>query len=149
MRLIVALLRRIIALKAGEVEPGERFVDFRAILLQPLFYRAKQNHQPRGDKPIDFARMIAKIAFSMAVAVGALVEISNRHAPVLPAILGKANDIGRWVGTITDPISRHEGHLHRVLIRRDEEKGLLLGDVQLFSDSETPRYGVILGELRK
>lgn len=104
--------------------------------------------QPRGDKPADFARMIAKIAFSMAVAVGALAEIKNHHSPVLPAILGKANDIGRWVGTITDPISRHEGHLHGVLIHRDEQKGLLLGDVQLFSDSQTPRYGVILGELK-
>lgn len=105
--------------------------------------------QPRGDKPADFARMVAKIAFSMAAAVGALAELKSHQSPVLPAILGKADDIGRWVGTITDPITIHKGHLHRVLIHRDEQKGLLLGDVHLFSDSQTPRYGVILGELKK
>jgi len=104
--------------------------------------------QPRRDKPVDFARMIAKIAFSMAVAVGTFAEMKDHHSPVVPAILGKANDIGRWVGTITDPTSSHEGHLHRVLIQRDEQKGLLLGDVQLFSDSQTPRYGIILGKLK-
>jgi hypothetical protein len=103
--------------------------------------------QPRADKPVDFARMIAKIAFSMAVAVGASAEIIKHNSLVLPAILGEADDIGRWIGTITDPISNHQGHLHRVLIQRDSQKGLLMGDVQLFSDSQTPRYGVILGEL--
>ncbi len=105
--------------------------------------------QPRSDKPVDFARMIAKVAFSMAAAEGALVHLGNKHSPVLPAILGKVDDIGRWVGTITDPIIGHKGHLHRVLIHKDDQKGLLIGDVQIFSDSQTPRYGVILGELKK
>ena len=94
-------------------------------------------------------RMVAKIAFSMAAAVGALAELKSHQSLVLPAILGKADDIGRWVGTITDPITIQKGHLHRVLIRKDEQKGLLLGDVHIFSDSQTPRYGVILGELKK
>lgn len=101
------------------------------------------------DKPVDFARMIAKISFSMAVAVGALAQIKEQSSPVLPALLGEAEDIGWWVGTITEPISQHEDHLHRVLIHEDKQRGLLLGDVQLFSDSQTPRYGVILGELRR
>jgi len=101
------------------------------------------------DKPVDFARMVAKIAFSMAIAEGALIELDNDQIQVLPAILGETDDIGQWVGTITAPIVSYEGHLHRVLIHRDEDKGLLIGDVQLFSDSETPRYGVILGALRE
>ena len=105
--------------------------------------------KPITDKPVDFARMIAKIALSMAIAEGALNEIDADQILVLPAILGESDDIGQWVGTITEPIASHEEHLHRVLIHRDEEKGLLLGDVQLFSDSETPRYGVILGVLRQ
>lgn len=105
--------------------------------------------EPAGDKPTDFARMIAKIAFSMAVASGALAEIENSQSFVLPAILGKSDDIGHWVGTITDTINTNKRHLHRVLIHPDKEKGLLIGDVQIFSDSETPRYGVILGELKK
>ena len=103
--------------------------------------------KPKTDKPVDFARLIAKIAFSMASAVGALAKIKNKVSPVVPAILGEAGNIGRWVGTITAPSSKHPDHLHRILIKKDEQRGILIGDVQLFSDSQTPRYGVILGEL--
>ena len=105
--------------------------------------------QPKGDKPVDFARMIAKIAFSMAVAAGALEQLEESNSPVLSAILGKTDDIGRWVGTITEPTTQHEKHLHRVLIHRDEQKNLLVGGVHIFSDSQTPHYGVIIGKLKK
>ena len=98
-------------------------------------------------EPVAFARMLAKIAYAMAAAEGQLSSIKG-HAPVLPAILGKTDDIGRWVGTLTQPFRTYGGHLHRVLIHRNDEKGLLIGEVQLFSDSQTPSYGVILGSLR-
>jgi hypothetical protein len=101
----------------------------------------------KGDKPVDFARMLAKIAYAMAVAVGALDQIEG-ESPVVPAIIGKKDDIGRWVGTLTEPIKQHGGNLHRVLIHRDDVRGLLIGDVHIFSDSHTPRYGVILGTLK-
>ncbi|MGD9578920.1 MAG: HNH endonuclease, partial [Syntrophorhabdus sp.] len=104
---------------------------------------------PTVDTPVDFARMIAKIAFSMAVATGAFEDEDYSKSFVLPAILGEKDDIGKWVGTITVPITSAKYHLHRVLVYRDIDKGLLVGDVQIFSDSETPRYGVILGKLKK
>lgn len=98
-------------------------------------------------KPVSFARVIAKIAYAFAAAERALDKI--RGDPfVLPAILGNSDDIGRWIGTITDPIQTFDGHLHRILIHEDRQKGLLIGEVQLFSDSQTPRYGVIIGSLR-
>ena len=103
--------------------------------------------KPSNDKPVDFARIIAKIAFSMAVATNAFEGEDYSNSFVLPSILGTKDDIGQWVGTITDPIVSSKHHLHRILIHRDTEKGLLVGDVQIFSDSETPRYGVILAEI--
>lgn len=100
----------------------------------------------QAQEPIAFARMIAKIAYAWAAAENKLNLI--RGMPfVLPAILGKADDIGRWVGTLTDPIKKYEGLLHRILIHEDYERHVLIGEVHLFSDSETPRYGVILGEI--
>ena len=105
--------------------------------------------EPRSDTPTDFARMIAKIAFSMAVATGAFEDIDYSQSFVLPAILGETDNIGHWVGTITEPITSSKYQLHRVMIYRDQEKGLLVGDVQILSDSETPRYGVILYDLNK
>lgn len=41
----------------------------------------------------------------------------------------------------------HDGLLHRIIMHEDRHKNLLVAEVHLFSDSETPRYGVILGEL--
>lgn len=100
----------------------------------------------QAQEPIAFARMIAKIAYAWAAAENKLNLI--RGMPfILPAILGKADDIGRWVGTLTEPIQKYEGLLHRILIHEDHDRHLLFGEVQLFSDSETPKYGVILGEI--
>ena len=103
--------------------------------------------QTQGLRPVSFARVIAKIAYAFAVAERALDQIRGDPL-VLPAILGNSDDIGRWVGTITDHLQAFDGQLHRILIHEDRQKGLLIGDVQLFSDSQTPRYGVILGILR-
>ena len=98
-------------------------------------------------KPVSFARVIAKIAYAFAAAERTLDKIRGDPL-VLPAILGNTDDIGRWVGTITDPIQAFDGQLHRILLHEDRQKGLLIGDVQLFSDSHAPRYGVIIGNLR-
>ena len=84
----------------------------------------------------------------MAFAVGALHRLEGPSS-VIPSILGKVDDIGRWVGTPTDPIRRYPGLLHRIFIREDRERRLLLAEVQLFSNSETPSYGVILGHLKE
>ena len=103
--------------------------------------------QNKYQKPVSFARVIAKIAYAYAAAEGTLDKIKGNPL-VLPAILGNTDDIGRWVGTLTYPISVFDGQLHRILIHEDHQKGLLIGDVQLFSNSHTPRYGVIIGILR-
>lgn len=100
----------------------------------------------QAQEPIAFARMIAKIAYAWAAAEKKLDLIRGKPF-VLPALLGEADDIGRWVGTLTDPIERYEGLLHRILIHEDHERHVLVGEVHLFSDSQTPRYGVILGKM--
>lgn len=98
-------------------------------------------------KPVSFARVIAKIAYALAFAEGILDKI-NGNPLVLPAILGETDDIGCWVGTFTDPMCVFDSQLHRIRIYGDHQKGLLMGDVQLFSNFYTPRYEVIIGMLR-
>jgi hypothetical protein len=95
--------------------------------------------------PAEFARMLAKIAYAMAVAVDAVRDLAE-PCPVLPAILGDEEDIGRWVGTHTEPIRKYASLEHRVHIYRSGQ-GLLMGEVQLFAHSETPSYGIVLGRL--
>jgi hypothetical protein len=98
-------------------------------------------------EPVSFVRVVAKIAYAFAAAERTLDKI-RRDLLVSPAISGNTDDIGHWVGTITDPIQVFDGQLHRILLHEDCQKGLLIGDVQLFSDSQAPRYGVIMGILR-
>jgi hypothetical protein len=98
-------------------------------------------------QPVPFARMIAKVGYAFAVAERATDDLDGEPF-VVPAILGRADDIGRWVGTLTKPFETHPGQLHRLLVHYDREKGLLIAEVQLFADSQTPSYGVILGRLR-
>lgn len=99
-------------------------------------------------KPVDFARMIAKVGYAFAYAEGEIAHIEGCSF-VLPAILGKCDEIGRWVGNIPNkPIAVFPNHLHRILLHRDAEMGFLFAEVQLFSDSETPSYVVVLGKLK-
>jgi hypothetical protein len=99
-------------------------------------------------RPKDFARMIAKVAYAFACAEGAISDIEGASL-VLPAILGKQNDIGAWLGTLTKPFESHPGVLHRIELHYDTRQGLLFAEVQLFADSDTPSYGVVLGKLRQ
>lgn len=98
-------------------------------------------------KFVPFAKMIAKIGWSMAAAQGELNKITKDDC-VLPALLGKNNNIGYWVGTHTDPIVTHPGTLHFLGIIEDRDKGFLRAEVKLFSNSQTPIYGVVLGRLK-
>ncbi len=97
--------------------------------------------------PIAFARMIGKIGFATAFAEGALAMIDG-PTPVLPAILGDADNIGRWVGTMTGLYKKYPGVVHRVAVHLDSASGLLVVEVQLFADSGAPSYGVVLGKPR-
>lgn len=98
-------------------------------------------------EPISFAKMVAKIGFATAYAEGALTRI-DEPCPVIPAILGEANDIGYWVGTMTGAYRKYPGILHRVALHEDQERDFLVAEVQLFASSGTPSYAVVLGTLR-
>jgi hypothetical protein len=100
----------------------------------------------QSSEPVAFARVIAKIAYSTAFAEGELVGIQDTK-DILPSILGETDDIGKWVGSLPMPYEKFDGQLHRVAFHRDLIAGLLIAEVHLFSDSETPRYGVILGAI--
>lgn len=96
-----------------------------------------------------FAKMIAKIAYATAIgqATEAGIQLPFDGVPfVLSSILGQSDDIGKWVGTLTTPFERHENQLHRVNFGTINDGRIVLAEVQLFADSGTPHYGVILGE---
>jgi hypothetical protein len=99
-------------------------------------------------EPVAFAQMVAKIGYAYACAERATSDLYG-DSFIAPAIIGVKDDIGRWVGTITKPVEVHPNHLHRILLHQDYVNGLLVAEVQLFSDSQTPSYGVIIGKLKQ
>lgn len=108
---------------------------------------AKSFRLPQTSNPVPFARMIAKIGWAMACAQRHHLRL-DLDKSIGPVIVNKPNEIGRWVGTYADSLEKAEGALHEVRIR--EEQGLILADVKFFSysNTNTPRYGVILGPLK-
>lgn len=97
--------------------------------------------------PSEFAKMTAKVGYSMAVACGA-IDPRRGRPDITQSILEKTNDIGRWVGTLDEPEQRVEKVLHFVAVGRDDERGLLVARVQYLTDTGTPIYVVVLGELK-
>lgn len=94
-----------------------------------------------------FARILAKIAYASAIGQAreaGILEPFPEIPEVVASILGHKNEIGRWVGTMTKPFERHDGHLHRVSFGSLPD-GAAVAELQLFADSGTPHYGVILG----
>lgn len=94
---------------------------------------------------IEFARMIAKIAYGFSIAELGMRKLDDIF--VLPAIRGEKDDIGRWVGIVDDTPQPSVKMLHHLKLLEDRDRGLLLGDVRLFSDSQTPTYRVVLRPL--
>lgn len=99
-----------------------------------------------SQQPLEFARMIAKIAYSAAAANGDLAKLRS-PSPIPDVILGKNTDIGYWVGMFPTSGSKPTSALHKLVIYGDLNARLLIVEVQLFSDSPSPCYMVVLGEL--
>jgi hypothetical protein len=89
-----------------------------------------------------FARLLAKIGYGCAVmAVGCdLSRLEDVY--VLPLILGRADDIGRWVGGTTDQAVA-VSDLHDVKFSIVD--GDLLVNVRLFAQFNAPEYIVVVG----
>lgn len=98
------------------------------------------------EAPFAFARLVAKIGYGFAVASGEILKIQGK-SPIPKYILGQEKDIGHWVFTDDTEIIVTPNALHRIQLH--EMHDLLIAEVQLFADSQTPRYGVILGQLRE
>jgi hypothetical protein len=94
-------------------------------------------------EPVAFARLLAKIAYGFTVAEFGLSKIEEAH--VLPAILGKSDDVGRWVGCAADNRLAAGSHLHE--IKLSVISGEIRGHVRLFAQFNAPEYLVIVGRM--
>jgi hypothetical protein len=91
----------------------------------------------------DFERMIAKIGLGVAVARYG-VEAVEPFAT--PAILGRRDDAGRWVGSPSDHIGEATNELHQAKVGDNGNE--VFARVRLFACFGGPWYEVRVGALK-
>jgi hypothetical protein len=101
---------------------------------------------PGANWPVDFARMVAKIALAHATATRHVESLRERF-PLGPVILGEATDIGRWVGTLKETPRIYPGVTHRLALKTNKDEAVMWCEVQLFADNGGPTFLVFLGTL--
>lgn len=96
--------------------------------------------------PVDFARMLAKIAYCLAVEQFGLVGIAEPY--VVPAILGKSEDIWHFVGGDRNyPYRRNTPQKIDALLWVDMDVigGDVMARLRLFPHASMPVYVVVVG----
>lgn len=93
-----------------------------------------------------FSRFIAKIGYSYGCALGVMKDLENPQE-IVEAIFRTDNSIEKWVGGCSGPTTT-PGHLYHLNLHYDFERRIAAVEVQIFADSETPSYLVVLGTLR-
>jgi hypothetical protein len=99
------------------------------------------------NKPVAFARLLAKTAYANAFINGQISRLKNK-SELVNAMMHEPNTLGRFVGTLPQPYLkrkvRHYLGIHELLGQR-----VLYSTVQLFASSGAPTYIVVLGTLRE
>jgi hypothetical protein len=91
--------------------------------------------------PEEFARTLAKIAFSAGVYALGLAPL--RRSPIRRIVLGKDRDVWQWVGSWTgNPMNEPKG-LHAMQVRASGPEIHVI--LRLFAQFGAPEYHVVLG----
>lgn len=91
--------------------------------------------------PLDFARTLAKIAFTAAVYVVGLSPFTK--TPIRRVILGEDSSVSHWVGSWTgEPVNEAKG-LHAMKVRASGTDIHVI--LRLFAQFGAPEYHVVLG----
>jgi hypothetical protein len=132
--------------------PYEKGIDLVGMVAAQIGGPTIDNFRKQYDKisipvkftPVDFARLIAKIAYGYTVAKLGMDLIKDVY--VIPAILGISDDIGRWVGCSLEwklPPQNDDLHCVEYSVLNDE----IYVRVRLFAHFDTPEYFVVVGHV--
>jgi hypothetical protein len=92
---------------------------------------------------IALARLLAKIGYGFAVACLGLEAVGANGC--LPSILGVSEDIGEWVGCISDPKLTTEEGVHQAVLRQHD--GLWVCHLRLLAGLQLPEYVVVVSDV--
>jgi hypothetical protein len=90
-----------------------------------------------------FAKLVAKIAYSSAVMEFGVSGIQEPF--IVPAILGKSDDLGKWVGCDRQRIMGTEYNLWHTKL--EVARGIILARVKLFARADGTEYVAVVGRI--
>ncbi|HVK79211.1 MAG TPA: HNH endonuclease [Verrucomicrobiae bacterium] len=98
--------------------------------------------------PIEFAKLMAKIAYCFAWSTGLQNAIADTSG-VVNAFMKDSGSLGKYVGTRRPPYRRADTPGHSLTAGCVAEKRAVYVNVQLLAERGTPTYIVALGELKE
>ena len=104
-------------------------------------------YQVDRNKPVAFARMVAKIAYCFAWSDDQLRHLQN-PSDLPRTFLDDPDNIGKFVGGSDEPLTRYQGLQHRLEVAVNLDNRIMFMRVQLFAAAGTPTYIVVLGTLK-
>ena len=124
-------------------------VSARCEPLERLFAAVRPNKAINAGHfyPIEFCRVLAKIAHGFAVATG--IPSGFRFWPK-DIILGHDSQVFRLVGSATSIAASEPNIPHKVIFNphRYNDKDYVVADIRLFAYLGTPTYQVVVAERR-
>lgn len=102
---------------------------------------------PEGKtSPVQFARMVAKIAYGSAWLTNVLERVGDTSA-LVESFLNRPDTLGKFVGTLPPPYVSYSDVLHRFVAKSNDQE-LIYAEIQLFAEIGAPTYIVVLGRAR-
>lgn len=95
-------------------------------------------------RPVDFARMLAKIAYGYAWIDGVFDTVHGGD-DLVRAFMHEPERIGEFVGMKPPPFERYPDYQLRLEYKLSMPKQLVCMEVQSFADTPAPTYQVVLG----
>ncbi len=102
-------------------------------------------HTSATHSPVEYARMLAKIAYCFTVAEFGHIPSENYY--VIGAILGKKKDIGTWVGCRDADVMPKQKDVVVNLHLKDD--CTILVRIKFFGKLKSPTYEVVVGKVSK
>lgn len=99
-------------------------------------------------RPVEFAKMLAKIAYCYAWSSG-LVRVVDNASDLVNAFMADGAELGRFVGTRRPPFRKYPGSQHVLKYGCISDRRVVYVDVQLFANKGAPTYIVALGDLKQ
>lgn len=118
---------------------ANRFEEFQ--LRHPGRLTATFNHVPDS-----FGRMLAKIGHCYLLTA---LDLSDFNPICLPYVLGKKSNVSHVVGSspINAPLQLELGYSLRVVQLSTVDRTLLMVEIRLLANNDTPTYHIVVGEV--